>query len=130
MTVGEIIAVIIVALFVGSIFYYGFKRTGPWGSLWSFLLVLFLGTLLVSVWLDPVGPIWWGAAWIDLLFFGLIFALLLAAATPPSRQEGTYTSDVVTNERDGKHAAVVAIGLYFWLMLVLLTAAIIAGLML
>jgi len=130
MTGGEIIAAIVVALFIGSIFYFGFKRTGPWGSLWSFLVVLFLGILLTSVWITPIGPIWYGAAWVDLLLFGLIFALLLAAATPSPAEKKVHSSDVVGSQEEGRKAAAVAVGLYFWLMLLFLISAITVGLVL
>jgi len=130
MTIGEIIALIIIALFIGSIFYFGFKRTGPWGSLWSFLVVLFLGILLTSIWITPIGPIWYGAAWVDLLLFGLIFALILAAATPSPRERKTHSSDVVGSREEGKRAAAVAVGLYFWLMLLFFISAITVGLVL
>lgn len=127
MTGGEIVAAIIIALFIGSIFYFGFKKTGPWGSLWSFLLIIFLGVLLTSAWAAPIGPVWWGAAWVDLLFFGLVFALLLAAASPSGSERRAYTSDVVTNEQEGEQSAAVAIGLYFWLTLLFLMVAIVIG---
>jgi hypothetical protein len=49
----EIIAILIFAFAIGATFYYGFKKTGTWGSFWSFFLILFLGMWLLSVWVDP-----------------------------------------------------------------------------
>lgn len=82
MVAGEIIAIIVVALLITAVFSYGFRSRGPWGTFWTFFLVLLLGIWLVAIWIQPIGPVWYRIAWVDLLFVGLLFALLLAASTP------------------------------------------------
>lgn len=120
MTAGGIVAVILITLLVGGVFFYGLKKTGPWGSFWTFLLVLFLGISLTAIWLVPVGPVWYGAAWFDLFVVGLLLALLLAAATPTTneqRRAAFEQSDVVDEKARGDSA--IALGGFFWLMIIL-----------
>lgn len=120
MVVEEIVAIIIIALLVTAIFGYGFRSRGPWGTFWSFFLVLILGMWLVAIWIDPIGPVYYGIALIDFLFVGLLLALLLAAATPPRR----YGSPTAQEPED----TAVVLGAFFWIMLLIFVLAIIIGL--
>jgi hypothetical protein len=132
MILGEVIAIIVITLLIGCIFYYGFKRTGPWGSFWTFLLILFFGIWASALWVEPMGPIWWNAAWFDLFIIALVFALLLASATPDSTRSSRYKSDVVSEndviEREERTSSAVVLGLFFWLLLIILIGLIILGL--
>lgn len=150
MSTGEAIGAIVIALLIAGIFYYGFKSRGPWGSFWTFTLVIVFGVLIAAVWARPIGPIWWGIAWFPLFFFGLLFALLLAAATPTAtrteyRRAGyidrtdidrTDTemrqtepigvrAEPVDERADDEEAA--AVGIFFWAMLVLFLGLVVAG---
>ncbi|MFP8489200.1 hypothetical protein ACKGJO_08850 [Gracilimonas sp. Q87] len=117
----EFFGALFIAMLIGLLFYFAFRRTGPWGSFWSFFLVLFLGLWMVSIWMDPIGPSYWDVAWLDFIFIGLIFALLMAAATP----RDLYVRR--TNPEAFAEGAV-AIGIFFWLLIIMLIAAIIIGL--
>lgn len=114
----EFIGALILAVIIGAIFFYGLKNTGPWGSLWTFVLVLFLGIWLIALLADPLGPVWYGIAWIDFLLIGLLFALLLAAATPSDvdrrRHRRYYTAP---DEEEETAGVAIAVGLWFWLMI-------------
>lgn len=122
----EVIAVVFISIFLGSVFFYGFRRRGPWGSFWSFLMVIFLGILLFDIWTEPVGPIWYGVGWIDLLFIGLIFALLLSASSPTDPKR-TYRSTTPEEAEAEAGASVIAIGVFFWLLIILLITSIAIG---
>ncbi|MGK7389677.1 MAG: hypothetical protein ACNS60_04975 [Candidatus Cyclobacteriaceae bacterium M2_1C_046] len=117
----EIIGAIVIALVIGAIFYYGFKSTGPWGSFWAFFLVLFFIIWIAAIATDPYGPVYWGIAWFDFFIIGLLFALLLAAATPSRvdrrRYREYYTTTPEAEEEAGRTA--VAIGVWFWAMIIL-----------
>src|SRR6056297_1118331 len=117
MTALEIIGIVLIALIIGSIFYYGFKKTGPWGSFWSFILIIFLGTLFVDAWAEPVGPLWYDVAWVDLIFFGLIFAFFLAAATPVAKPTPEERREIEEAPAETSGAAA-ALGIFFWFMLI------------
>lgn len=128
--VGEIIAAILLALIIGALFFFGFRATGPWGSFWTFLLILFFGIWVFAIWVDPIGPLWYGIAWIDFLFVGLILALILAAATPDYRRRSR--SDVADSRLETEESAstAVALSIYFWVLLILFIGIILFGLLL
>ncbi|GAA0894279.1 hypothetical protein GCM10009122_39600 [Fulvivirga kasyanovii] len=132
----EIIIILILALLITALFNYGLRAKGPWGNFWTFFLVLACGIWIVAIWTEPVGPVWYGAPWIDFIFVGVLLALILAAATPP-RSANTSTTlrptmnrakleeaDEETTEPD----TVSAIGMFFWLMLLMFLIAIVVGL--
>ena len=122
MTLAGILFAIVIALLVGALFYYVFRTAGPWGSFWTFLLILILAGLAAEIWVEPIGPAMYEVAWIPVLFVILLFAILLAAATPsrstrnlPPETEAELESDVA------------AIGGFFWLLLIILAVAVIIG---
>ena len=110
-------------------------------------LVLLLIVWAASIWTRPIGPVYWGVAWIPLFFIGLIFALLLAAI--PTYDEDARTDiaearrrdadvevieeEIVTDpaeieaRRDTDIAAAVAVGWIFWTFTIILFLAIIIG---
>jgi hypothetical protein len=126
----EILSIILISIFIGSIFYYGFKTTGPWGSFWSFLLILFFGMWIADIWVDPYGPVYWGVAWFDILFVGLLLAFLLAAATPSRRayrNDGLTETEMVEAAK-AETGGVAALGVFFWLMMLMFLVIIGIGL--
>lgn len=127
----EIVGAIVVAIILTLLFFYGLSARGPWGSLWSFFLVILLTVWAASFWVEPVGPAYGGIAWVPLFFIGLIFALLLAAI-PTTDQKGRsrLRSDVIGDvpeeeEREAKTA--IAISTMFWVFIGLLLLAVAAG---
>jgi len=127
MTGGEIIAIVVLTILIGSLFFFGFRRRGPWGSLWTFLLILFLGLFVANIWVTPIGPVWWGAAWVDLLFVGILFALLLASATPPVPRDSTVDFKETGEIEPARRNTLAVVGSVFWLMVVFFVAVIILG---
>lgn len=76
-----VFAVFLIVLLVGTAFSYGGIR-GPWqGTVW-FFLVLFLGTLAIGAWAEPVGPRAWGVPWLGLIVTAIFVGLLIAITTP------------------------------------------------
>ena len=136
---GGILAAILVAILISAIFYYALKARGPWGSFWSFFLVLLLIIWAAELWVRPIGPVYWGIAWVPLFFIGLIFALLLAAV--PTYDEDKPDEEVIIEEermanstnvnrrKEAERAAAgaAAIGWIFWVFIIILTVAIIIG---
>lgn len=116
----EIILTILSALFIGLIFYYVFKSSGPWGTFWSFLLVLILAGLAAEAWITPAGPVIWGFAFVPTLLVLLIVALLLAAATPtPHRRRRELNLEGKTEPSEEETAAI-AVGGFFWILMMIL----------
>lgn len=128
MTFFGVLLTVLGAVLVGILFYYAFKSTGPWGSFWSFLLILILAGLAAEAWVDPVGPTIWGVAWIPIILVILIFALLLSAATPARRrQRRPMETPPPETEESEEETAAVAVSGFFWLFLVILLGIILWG---
>jgi hypothetical protein len=128
MTFIEIALAIIAAVLVGLLFYYVFKVSGPWGSLWTFLLILILVGLAAELWIPPMGPVFYDFAWIPTLFVIILFALILAAASPSARRDIDVTSSAETDtESNMAETAGVALGIFFWFLLLFLFIAIFWG---
>lgn len=53
--------------------------------MWTFLIILVLAGLAAALWIEPVGPVIYDVAWVPMLFVIILFALVLAAATPSTR---------------------------------------------
>jgi len=113
----EIIAIIFITLFFGFLFFYALGATGPWDSLWAFILILFLSIFLFTIWVTPIGPIWWGVAWIDILIIGLFFALLLAAVSPTKKSVRRKEPIPVDS---GKNEEAIVIGAFFWILILII----------
>lgn len=114
MIFAEIAAVLLFAVVLAWLFTGPLGRPGPWGGFWWFFLVLFLGTLAVAAWTDPVGPAAWGVAWAPILVAAFLIALLLAAIPPRAPgppPEAPADVEVVAVEAG-------ALGLFFWLFVV------------
>ncbi|MFW5820119.1 MAG: hypothetical protein ACOCWA_02425 [Bacteroidota bacterium] len=127
MTFLEILLTILAAVFIGILFYYIFKTTGPWGSIWTFILILILAGLAAEAWVEPFGPVYYDVAWIPTLFVILLFALLLAAATPT---RGRYVETRTTPpeaEPETRDTAGIVLGVFFWILMLFLVVAVFWG---
>lgn len=135
MEIAEIIGILLIALVIASLFYYGFGRRGPWGAFWVFLLILFLAAWAGRLWIAPAGPVIWGYAWLPLIFWVFIVALLIGAVSGDDRVESrrydrtTATTDREIAETEPEAGAAAAFGLFFWILLSFLIIAILIGLL-
>lgn len=129
MEILEFIIGFFIALFIGVILFYGFKRRGPWNAFWVFLLFLVLAAWAGRLWLTPAGPEFWGYGWLSVIFWVFVFGLLIALATPTSDSEKTadYEPDTKTRITSGAAETAGAFGLLFWFLLLLMIVAIIGG---
>jgi len=123
----EVVGAIIVAVVISGIFYFAVDAKGPWGSFWTFFVIVLLAVWAASLWIVPFGYIYWEIAWIPLFFIGLVIGFLLAAlsSTPNSSRRTDKGSDV--NAEVEPERTYAAIGLMFWLFIGLMLMAIIAG---
>lgn len=134
MAFGSFFLALIIAVVLVLIFSYGFNSRGPWGSFWTFFLILFLGIWAAAMWVNPAGPYVYGIAWLPALLVGITLALLLAAATPTNtRTTSTTTADpdrARATARPEDDAAAAAVGVFFWGLLILFFIIIIIGIIL
>lgn len=93
------------------------------GAAMAFLFVVFFLTMwTVLLWGPAVGPVYFGRSWLGILLAGLFVALLLAAAVPPQRPP--QKRPVAEEEEAVEKSVVTAFGCFFWLLFLLLVAAI------
>src|SRR5688500_2565268 len=119
-------ALISLILTVTAVFFLG--KRGPWGSIWTFFLVLFLTLWTVSIYVAPIGPVYWGVAWIPIAIAGLIVTALLIAAMP--HRERAYKQrevDVAAARSEPDRSSTHGAGRFFWILIILFVAAIIIG---
>lgn len=130
MGIVEFIIVLMIALFVAAVFFYGFRSRGPWGVFWVLLLILFLAGWAGRLWITPAEPLSWGFGWIPVIFFVLIIALLIAAANPTERdrrRSQKLEAESQSQPTDPEREAGAAFGIFFWFLLILFFTAIVVG---
>jgi hypothetical protein len=130
--VGGFIAALLAAVLITAIAVLIFKRTGPWGTAWTFFLILFLALWAVSIYIRSVGPMYWGIAWLPLLVSAVIFALLLVSIVPDANH---WRDESLTNSVTSKAGQVEELddasrprrGSLFWFLIVILVIVIVVG---
>lgn len=98
-------------------------RDAPWASVLLLFFVLFLAAWAGGLWVRPIGPTLWGVHWLGFLLVGLIIAVVMAAATPRRKTPAGGGSAQAATEVEEEQ---VAFGTFIWLLLVVLTVAILA----
>ena len=122
----ELLGILLIALVVGLLFSLAFKVRGPWGSFWTIFVIVLLAVWAADLWLTPAGPVLWDLAWIPLIFVAIVVALLLAAAesgVKKSKLPVKNKDEVTSKEAD----AASKVSAMFWIILLFLILAIVAG---
>lgn len=117
---------LIIAFLIVLFFSFIFNVRGPWGSFWTFFLIIFFSIWIADIWLRPLGPYWRDVYWLPPLVAGILVAFVLAAATPSQSKARRILSKDTDRRED---TSTVALGLFFWLTLILLVILVIAGLL-
>lgn len=121
----DLIFALAIALFLTLVVFIGLRRYGVfWHTLLSFFIIIFLAAWAGGKWLTPFGPSVWGVQWMPFFLVGIIFALLLAAAAPVRRPRSQRERMIQKKE---ERLFVTAFGLFFWILIVILLGAVIAG---
>ena len=110
---------LVIAVVVAAIFTWGLGRPGPWGSFVLFVVLLFLATWAIGSWVEPIGPSFWGVAWVPWVLGALLVGLLVAAV-PAGRQARPNSS----SPEDKEAMAAVAVSGLFWVLILLLMLAV------
>lgn len=121
-------AAALVALILAVVCVFFLGQRGPWGSLWTFFLVLFLALSMVSIYAAPIGPVYWGVAWIPITVAGIIMTILLISAMPHPRQNARTNENINTGPIEKSDLPSTPVGRLFWVLIILLVIAIIIGL--
>jgi hypothetical protein len=123
----HLLVALVFALLLTILFAAGFRQKGPWASLVLFFLIIFLATWAGGIWVYPVGHPIRGINWMAFLFVGLVIALLLAAAVPSNKKTSSVELVDPQEEKTHKKVAWGALGIFFWILIVALIVAIVAG---
>jgi hypothetical protein len=124
----DFLIALFVALLLSSVVFLGLRRTGPWASFLFLFFALFLATWAGGIWITPIGrPFLGGIYWLPFLMAGVVFALLLAAAAPPEKDEGSTIKLVTEQEEKAQERTIRwSAGILFWLFAGVLAVTIIA----
>ncbi len=113
-----------IALLITLFFSYVLRVRGPWGSFWTFFIIMLFAVLAANVWIQPVGPYFADVYWLPPLAVGLLIAFILAAAAPSPRARSKIEKHEKMAREDGSS---VAVGFFFWFLLVFMLALVIIG---
>ncbi|MFW5644940.1 MAG: hypothetical protein ACOCZL_03425 [Bacteroidota bacterium] len=105
-------------LLITLAFTHLFRVRGPWGTFWTFFLVILLAVIAADIWVQPIGPYYRDVYWLPPLVVGILFALILAAASPGKKERKRV--DQAGAEYHGDKVAFIALGVFFWFLLILL----------
>ena len=121
-----ILYLVSIAFLITLFFTVLLKNRGPWGSFWTFFIVILLAVFVADVWVGPVGPFFHdGIYWVPPLAVGLLVALLLAATTPSPRTRSEL--DLEKKEIAREDSAAVALGTFFWFLFVFMLILVAVG---
>ena len=95
-------------------------RFRPGKPVWSLFLLLFFAIWAGGLWLAPVGPSHFGIIWLPFLLIAVLLSVLVVAVSPHERQSHRQEVEL---ERE----VVVGVGLFFWVLIGALIAAIVAA---
>jgi hypothetical protein len=115
MIVVEILLALAIALLLTGIFAYGFCELRGGDQLLFFFIILFLATWAGGVWVVRFGPLAYGISWLSFVIVGFLVALLLANLMSARKACQSL------------QASLSLFGVFFWLLTIILTLAIIVA---
>jgi len=110
---------LVIGFLLTVLFSLLFDSRGPWDTMWVFLLLVVLGTWVGGLWIVPFGPVLFEVSWIPFVLAGLMFALLLSAAAPPTTLADQPNVPTTAPQTE------LAFSIFFWLLLVGLVVAVV-----
>jgi hypothetical protein len=94
----------------------------------QFFLVTFLGAWTGGIWIRPFGPTLLGIHWMPFLIIGFLFALFFTATINPrpphNRHETLEMLEDIEKAKEMEKITYISLGVFFILLLVILTIAI------
>ena len=124
MSVADFVIILIITLILSLLFVYLLGVRGPWGSFWTFFLIMVFGVWAAGFWLSPAGPLLYGAPWVSFLAAALVLALLLAAVGTPAAINPNKESN---SGNDAGPDTGTKVGAVFWILLTIFVIAVMIG---
>ncbi len=122
-----VIAALVVAFLLTMLFSVLLKNKGPWGGLWVVFIIIFLASWAANLWINPIGPQVFGISIVPILIVGVIIAVILAAVTRPETRNKPPRIEAEQQEPPKEVVRAVTVGVFYWVLLVILIFAIIGG---
>jgi len=119
----NILFALIMAFVFTMVFAVGLQRSGPWSSVLTFFLVIFLAAWAGTLWVSPTGPVIFGVFWVPLILISFVVAVLLATASPRRPPRVETISEVKEQEEVTRRA----FDAFFWTLLIGFAIVIILG---
>jgi len=116
----DLVIALLIGLLLVLLFSALLRDRVPWGSVWIFLLIVFLVTWAGGIWIGPFGPTIFDVAWLPFLIVGIFITVLLAATVPPQSAPTKPKKETIEHVRRSEPAQSALSGLtqFFWLALV------------
>jgi hypothetical protein len=95
-------------------------RARPSTPVWALFILLFFAIWAGGMWIVPVGPVHLGIAWLPFVLMAILLTVFLVALSP---QRGAGHR----SEREVEREVEVGLGLYFWVLIGALVAAVVAS---
>jgi uncharacterized membrane protein YgaE (UPF0421/DUF939 family) len=127
----ELLFAVIVALLFSFLLValFGWQRPDRPGAGPAFIYLFMI--LLFAVWaggayMQPVGPMLWGVAWVSFIVIGLLISLVILALIPPKRpRTRRERAEAAQAEAEAQAGAESLASAFFWMLLVLLLLAVV-----
>jgi hypothetical protein len=95
-------------------------RFRPKTPLWGFFVLFFLAIWAGGVWVARLGPSHLGVVWLPFLMIAILLAVLVVALAPHGKR-------TQRGEQEIEREVEVGLGLFFWVLIGALIAAIVAS---
>lgn len=126
----EIIFIFLIALLLTAVIGSSYRERDGGGIL-LFFTIVFMGTLALGLWVTPVGPIFLGVYWLNLLLIGIFIALILASIPHSSNLNyGSEEHNLDAEQKANKEASYLAwygFNVFFWILIGFLILVIISA---
>jgi hypothetical protein len=126
---GEVFVALMVTVFLSALLMPTFLKGEHRTRLIWICLIIFLTTWAGGIWVRPFGPSFRGIYWLPFLFIGIIIVLILAVSyprrTPKSRWETLEMLQRIESQKRLNQLTYITLILLFWILLFLLSMAII-----
>jgi hypothetical protein len=125
----EFLVALVATLFICTLFALLTRnKTRRTGFGW-FLLFVLLATWAGGIWLQPFGPSWGNIRWLQFLASSLVVVLLFTLFAPLKPPQGRHETldqlQEIAHQKKLERTTYITLGILFWVVLVLLLAAII-----
>lgn len=125
----EVFVALLVALLVSVLFGLAMRRKMARKGFFWFFLIVFLATWAGGIWIGPLGPSFRGIYWLPFVLVAIMVGFFLAAVAPRRAPRGRIETlemlEEIEQERKLERLTYISFGLFFWLALFVLIAAII-----